>query len=67
MSRSRAEINTLAGYVCAAGLLPLFLGCGSSGVYPVEGNVAWKDETHFTFKVMGSGTTDPGLSFTRSS
>ena len=29
------------------------------------GNVTWKDETHFTFKVMGGGTTDPGLSFTK--
>ena len=25
------------------------------------GNVVWKDATHFTFKVLGGGTTDPGL------
>jgi len=31
------------------------------------GNVNWKDETHFTFKVVGGGTTDPGLSFTKAS
>ena len=30
------------------------------------GNIAWKDADHFTFKVLGGGTTDPGLSFARS-
>jgi tetratricopeptide (TPR) repeat protein len=29
------------------------------------GNVVWKDATHFTFKVLGGGTTDPGLSFSK--
>ena len=29
------------------------------------GNVNWKDENHFTFKVVGAGPTDPGLSFTK--
>jgi tetratricopeptide (TPR) repeat protein len=31
------------------------------------GNVNWKDESHFTFKVVGAGPTDPGLSFTKAS
>lgn len=31
------------------------------------GNVNWQDATHFTFKVLGGGTTDPGLSFAKSS
>jgi tetratricopeptide (TPR) repeat protein len=30
------------------------------------GNVAWKDDDHFTFKVLGGGPSDPGLSFTKS-
>jgi len=30
------------------------------------GNVTWKDDDHFTFKVMGGGPNDPGLSFTKS-
>jgi tetratricopeptide (TPR) repeat protein len=30
------------------------------------GNVVWQDATHFTFKVLGGGTTDPGLSFAKS-
>jgi tetratricopeptide (TPR) repeat protein len=29
------------------------------------GNVVWKDASHFTFKVLGGGTTDPGLSFNK--
>jgi tetratricopeptide (TPR) repeat protein len=29
------------------------------------GNVVWKDATHFTFRVLGGGTTDPGLSFSK--
>ena len=29
------------------------------------GNIEWKDADHFTFKVLGGGTTDPGLAFTR--
>ncbi len=31
------------------------------------GHAGWKDETHFTFKVIGAGPGDPGLSFTKSS
>ncbi len=30
------------------------------------GNVAWSDETHMKFKVLGAGPGDPGLSFTKS-
>jgi tetratricopeptide (TPR) repeat protein len=30
------------------------------------GNLTWKDENHFTFKVVGAGPTDPGLSFKKS-
>jgi Tetratricopeptide repeat len=29
------------------------------------GQVIWKDPTHFTFKVIGAGPDDPGLSFTK--
>jgi tetratricopeptide (TPR) repeat protein len=29
------------------------------------GNLTWKDDDHFTFKVMGSSPEDPGLSFSR--
>ncbi len=29
------------------------------------GHTLWRDATHFTFKVLGAGTTDPGLSFTK--
>jgi len=29
------------------------------------GNATWKDDDHFSFKVMGGGPEDPGLSFTR--
>jgi tetratricopeptide (TPR) repeat protein len=31
------------------------------------GNVTRQDETHFTFKVLGGGGSDPGLAFTKSS
>jgi tetratricopeptide (TPR) repeat protein len=31
------------------------------------GNVTWQDENHFTFKVMGGGSADPGLSFAKTS
>jgi tetratricopeptide (TPR) repeat protein len=31
------------------------------------GNIVWKDATHFTFKVVGGSSTDPGLSFTKGS
>jgi hypothetical protein len=31
------------------------------------GNIVWKDPGHFTFKVVGGGTTDPGLSFSKAS
>jgi hypothetical protein len=31
------------------------------------GQITWKDETHFTFKVVGAGPEDPGLSFTKTS
>jgi hypothetical protein len=30
------------------------------------GHVNWTDATHFSFKVVGAGTDDPGLSFTKS-
>jgi tetratricopeptide (TPR) repeat protein len=30
------------------------------------GNVHWTDPTHFSFKVLGAGPDDPGLSFTKS-
>jgi tetratricopeptide (TPR) repeat protein len=30
------------------------------------GDVSWQDDTHFTFKVLGGGPEDPGLSFTQS-
>jgi tetratricopeptide (TPR) repeat protein len=34
---------------------------------PMTGRVTWKDDAHFTFKLLGSGPDDPGLSFTRAS
>jgi tetratricopeptide (TPR) repeat protein len=34
---------------------------------PMTGRVAWKDASHFTFKLLGSGPDDPGLTFTKSS
>jgi tetratricopeptide (TPR) repeat protein len=30
------------------------------------GSITWKDDDHFTFKVMGGGPEDPGLAFTKS-
>ena len=33
---------------------------------PLVGNIAWSDETHFTFKVPGAGPDDHGLSFAKS-
>jgi hypothetical protein len=33
---------------------------------PIVGNVTWQDETHFTFKVPGIGSDDPGLTFAKS-
>src|SRR5207237_3664147 len=33
---------------------------------PMVGNVTWRDETHFTFKVPGAGPDDPGLTFAKS-
>ena len=30
------------------------------------GNLTWRDETHFTFKVPGAGPDDPGLTFAKS-
>ncbi len=29
------------------------------------GNVTWKDDDHFTFKVLGAAPDDPGLAFTK--
>jgi hypothetical protein len=37
----------------------------SAGNPPLEGQVTWKDETHFTFKAKNGGPKDPGLSFAR--
>jgi tetratricopeptide (TPR) repeat protein len=31
------------------------------------GTILWKDETHFSFKILGGGAGDPGLSFSKSS
>ncbi|WP_156512996.1 hypothetical protein [Planctomyces sp. SH-PL62] len=33
---------------------------------PMVGRIAWKDEDHFVFHLMGTGPDDPGLSFSRS-
>jgi hypothetical protein len=32
---------------------------------PMVGRVSWRDEDHFTFKIMAGPPDDPGLSFTR--
>ena len=31
------------------------------------GSLNWQDDNHFQFKVLGGGSSDPGLSFTKSS
>jgi hypothetical protein len=31
----------------------------------IVGNITWTDENHFTFKVPGAGSSDPGLTFTK--
>ncbi len=31
------------------------------------GDIHWQDDSHFQFKVLGGGPSDPGLSFTKSS
>ncbi len=33
---------------------------------PMVGRVTWRDDDHFTFKIMAGPPDDPGLSFTRS-
>ncbi len=33
---------------------------------PLAGQVIWKDDDHFTFKLLGSGPDDPGLTFAHS-
>ncbi|WP_206107762.1 tetratricopeptide repeat protein [Paludisphaera rhizosphaerae] len=33
---------------------------------PMVGRLSWKDEDHFVFHLMGTGSGDPGLSFSRS-
>jgi tetratricopeptide (TPR) repeat protein len=43
------------------GLLTLAQDMGS----PMVGNLMWLDESHFTFKVPGSGADDAGLSFSK--
>jgi tetratricopeptide (TPR) repeat protein len=48
--------------VYGSGILTLSQDQGA----PMVGNIAWRDETHFTFKVPGGGPDDPGLSFSRS-
>jgi hypothetical protein len=37
----------------------------SPGNPPLEGQVSWKDEGHFTFKALNGGAQDPGLSFSK--
>ena len=32
---------------------------------PIVGNVTWQDETHFTFKLPGTGADDAGLAFSK--
>ena len=49
--------------VCGNGILTLTQQQGA----PIVGNVTWQDETHFTFKVPGTGPEDPGLAFAKSS
>jgi tetratricopeptide (TPR) repeat protein len=49
--------------VYGSGILTLSQDQGA----PMVGNIAWRDETHFTFKVPGADADDPGLSFSKSS
>jgi hypothetical protein len=50
----------------ANGVLTL-VPAGHDNEPPMTGRVTWKDDSHFTFKLLGSGPADPGLSFTRAS
>jgi hypothetical protein len=47
--------------VYGSGLLTLAQDQGA----PMVGNITWRDETHFTFKVPGGGPDDPGLTFSK--
>ncbi len=47
----------------ADGVLTLAAQGGPNGA--LAGNVAWQDADHFTFRVVGAPTTDPGLKFAR--
>jgi tetratricopeptide (TPR) repeat protein len=47
-----------------SGILTMVQQQNNSNV--MVGNVAWKDDDHFTFKVLGGGPNDPGLSFAKS-
>ena len=47
-----------------SGILTMVQKQNNSNV--MVGNVSWKDDDHFTFKVLGGGPADPGLSFIRS-
>jgi len=39
---------------------------GQDAQPPMVGRVTWRDDDHFTFKIMAGPPDDPGLSFTRS-
>ncbi|MBV8127371.1 MAG: hypothetical protein JO114_06840, partial [Planctomycetaceae bacterium] len=39
---------------------------GQDAQPPMVGRVTWRDDDHFTFKIMAGLPDDPGLSFTRS-
>jgi tetratricopeptide (TPR) repeat protein len=47
--------------VYGSGLLTLAQDEGA----PMVGNITWRDETHFTFKVPGGAPDDPGLNFSK--
>jgi tetratricopeptide (TPR) repeat protein len=43
----------------------LTLADKSSKMGPLTGQVAWRDDSHFNFKVMGAPPDDPGITFAR--
>ena len=48
----------------ADGVLTLSAGQNSQ-VGALVGQVAWQDDTHFTFRATGAPAEDPGLAFAR--
>jgi len=61
--RSGRDLQIKGGSTYANGVLTLAQDQNNALV----GEVVWDDPTHFRFKVLGGGASDPGLTFTKSS